>query len=152
MLTNQIIALAAGSSTFAVVLGQAATDDPMGIGPYVGGGAGVVAVGALAEVTRRLLNGRLIPREIKETEAELSASIVAAGQREARVMQLAEDSAGMVVNSARELKQHTERTAAELATVTARQSDAVTIRIDALVRAVDDLRDELREMRRGGQR
>lgn len=152
MIPHHLLALGGTVTGLAGTLAAAAEGDPMGIGPYVGGGAGVIAVAALGEVTRRLLNGTLVPRVTRETEAELSANIVAAGQREARVMQLAEDSAGMVVNVARELKLHTEKTAGDLAAVTARQADLVAARMDALARAVEDLRDELREMRRGGQR
>jgi hypothetical protein len=65
--------------------------DPGSIAPYVGGGAGVIAVGALAEVTRRLLNGSLIPRQTSDVEQELSAAIVAAGEREARLMLLIQE-------------------------------------------------------------
>lgn len=79
-----------GSSAFAgAVLAQAAAPDA-NIAPYVGGGAGLIAVGALAEVTRRLMNGRLIARETKDIEEELGAAIVAAGQREATAMLHAE--------------------------------------------------------------
>lgn len=157
-MNGQILALAATMTGTAGALTAAAAEDPMGIGPYVGGGAGVIAVAALAEVTRRLLSGRLIPRETRDAEAEMSAYIVAAGQREAeamrlseKVIKLAEDSSGMVVNTADALKRHTEETAVELAKVTARQSEQVVQGLSQVVRATDDLRDELRELRRGGK-
>lgn len=156
----QLVALIAGTTGLGSVMAAAAeASDPMGVAPYVGGGAGVIAVGALAEVTRRLLNGRLMPRETADHEAEMSAALLAAGQREAMVLQhaektlrVAEDSAGMVVQTAKALREHTERTAGELAAVTARQADSVTTALAQVTRAVDDLRDELRELRRGGLR
>ncbi len=69
----------------------AVTEPTAALAPYVGGGAGVLAVGALVEVTRRLLNGRLIPRESKELEDDLADAVTAAGQREDRAMRLVED-------------------------------------------------------------
>lgn len=69
----------------------ASTSPDSGLAPYLGGGAGVIAVGGLVEVTRRLLSGRLIPRETRDAEAETAAYIVAAGQREATAMRLVED-------------------------------------------------------------
>lgn len=90
----QILTLAittAGSTAgLAALLAQAAPSAP-GLASYVGEGAGVLAVGALAEVTRRLLNGRLVPRESRESEQELAAYITAAGQREDRLMRLVEE-------------------------------------------------------------
>lgn len=111
------IALVAGiaSGTSLTMLAAAASDPAGGIAPYVGGGAGVIAVGGLVEVTRRLLNGRLIPRETKDVEDELGAAIVAAGQREAKAMENGEA--------------HRKAT-------------------EAMVRAVEDVRDEMRELRR----
>ena len=95
----ELVVLAALSgATTTIALAAQAADPTMGIAPYVGGGAGVIAVGALVEVTRRLLNGRLIPRETKDYEEELGAAIVASGQREATVIGLAE---GMRGDSAR---------------------------------------------------
>lgn len=81
-----LLLLLSGSAVGGALAAQA-TDPSTSIAPYVGGGAGVIAVGALAEVTRRLLNGSLIPRPTKDYEDELSAAIVAAGQREANAMQ-----------------------------------------------------------------
>lgn len=155
----QIVALIAGTTGAGSLFAAAAeASDPMGIAPYVGGGAGVIAVGALGEVTRRLLNGRLVPRETADHEAEMSAALLAAGQREAMVIQhaertlrVAEDSAGMVVETAKALREHTERTASDLAAVTAKQTESVTLALVQVTRAVDDLRDELRDLRRGGR-
>lgn len=91
-MTNTLLALAVGgtTSTALAVLAAAASGEGGGLAPYVGGSAGVIAVGALTEVTRRLLNGRLIPRETKDVEEELGAAIVAAGQREAALISTVE--------------------------------------------------------------
>lgn len=127
----------------------AATASPdAGIAPYVGGGAGVVAVAALAEVTRRLLNGRLIPRETRDQEAETAAYIVAAGQREDRAMKVVEDANALVRQTAVELKLHNANLAAELAERSERQRTQMAEQMGALVRAVEDLRDEIRRDRR----
>lgn len=159
MLSNHLLALGVTATGGAAgLLAAAAPADPSGIGPYVGGGAGVIAVAALGEVTRRLLNGTLVPRATREHEIEQSAAIRAAGEREAEVMRmaertirLAEDSSGMVLNTAKALKAHTEETADRLAETTARQAEAVSAQLVQVARAVDDLRDELREIRhRGG--
>lgn len=143
--------LMAGTSLTAAVLAQAASGDPSGIGPYVGGGAGVVAVGALAEVTRRLLNGSLIPRVTREMEQEMTAYITAAGQREDRAMKVAEDASGMVARAAMDLREHNAKVAADLAAVTRRQAEQMAEMVGGLTRATEDLRDELRDLRRGGQ-
>ncbi len=88
------LAVLAGTSALGSVglLAVEATGDPASVAPYVGGGVGVIAVGALAEVLRRLLNGRPIPRETKDVEEELGAAIIAAGQREDRMIRLVEES------------------------------------------------------------
>jgi hypothetical protein len=86
-----LLALTTGgtSSVIAAVTWAAEqAPDPGSIAPYVGGGAGVIAVGALAEVTRRLMTGGLIARQTRDIEQELGAAITAAGQREARLMEL----------------------------------------------------------------
>lgn len=83
---NQAMPLIAVVAATGGSLAAATTSPDASIAPYVGGGAGVVAVMALAEVTRRLMNGRLIARETRDVEAELSAAIQAAGQREAAAM------------------------------------------------------------------
>jgi hypothetical protein len=124
------------------------TDTSTNLAPYVGGSAGVIAVAALGEVTRRLLNGRLIPRETRETEAEMGAYIVAAGQREDRAMKVVEDSNRIAKVSADDVKQHNARLASELAEVTERQQRALMDEMATLVRAVQDLRDEIRADRR----
>lgn len=139
-----------GASTLAVIA-QAASGDPSGIAPYVGGGAGVIAVGALGEVTRRLLNGSLVPRATREHEHELGAAIVAAGQREDRAMRVAEDTSVMVVNASRDLRVHNERVATDLAKVTKDQAEHVEKVIHDLARVIDDLRDEVRELKRGAR-
>lgn len=81
---------AGGGAAFVAAAVRAAESvpSPDSVAPYIGGGAGAVAVAALAEVTRRLLNGRLIPRETKDVEEEIGAAIVAAGEREARLIAL----------------------------------------------------------------
>jgi hypothetical protein len=129
----------------------ATVDTPGGLGTAIGGGAGVVAVGALAEVTRRLLNGRLIPREIRDAEAETAAYIVAAGQREDRAMKLVEENNSLVTRTAEQLRQHNAKLAFDLAEVTQRQTTQMLDQLGALTRAVQDLRDEIREARREGR-
>ncbi len=83
-----LLFLAVGGA--ATALAASTVTDPSNLAPYVGGGAGVIAVTALAEVLRRLLNGRLIPRETKDFEEELTREIAASGQREAQTMAYAE--------------------------------------------------------------
>lgn len=134
------VGLMAGSSATAAIVAQAVTGDPSSLGPYVGGGAGVVAVAALAEVTRRLLNGRLVPRETREAQQEMAAYILAAGQREDRAMRIAEDASGVVT-----------RAAAELAESNRRAIEHLTEQLSVMARTAEDLRDELRDLRRGGQ-
>lgn len=68
----------------------AAAESGGGIATYIGSGAGVVAVSALAEVTRRLMNGSLIARQTKDVEEEIGGAIAAAGQREARLIETVE--------------------------------------------------------------
>lgn len=128
--------LLAITGTAAAGIAAGATDPSSSVAPYVGGGAGVVAVMALGEVTRRLLNGRLIPRETSEHEHELGAYIVAAGQREDRAMQVAEAGSRALAVSAAEFERHTRSLATEIA---------------ALGRVVEDLRDEIRQARREAQ-
>lgn len=134
------VGLMAGTSVTAAVVAQAASGDPSGIGPYVGGGAGVVAVGALAEVTRRLLNGSLIPRATREMEQEMAAYITAAGQREDRAMRVAEEASTIVLRAAADLAESNRRTVEHL-----------NEQLADMTRVAEDLRDELRDQRRGGQ-
>lgn len=126
----------------------AAASDPTGVAPYVGGGAGVIAVMALGEVTRRLLNGRLIPRETRDMEAEQSAAIIAGAQREDRLMKVVEDGQRQSKELAAEVKAATAKAAVDLAEVHARQVAGFGQELAALTRAVQDLHDEVRRNRR----
>lgn len=152
-----LAALVLGGSTgtigaAAAWLGQTSpTPDATNIGALVGGGGGAVAVVVLGEVTRRLMNGRLIARETRETEQEMAAYITAAGQREDRAMKVAEDAAGMVVHTAEALRMHNAKLAADLADVAAKQSEAMGREVQTLKEVVEDLRTEVRELRRGSR-
>jgi hypothetical protein len=84
--TSLLLGIGGASVGGTVALLAQAAPDPSSVAPYVGGGVGVIAVGALAEVLRRLLNGTLIPRQVKDFHDELGAAIVASGQREAESM------------------------------------------------------------------
>jgi hypothetical protein len=106
---------------------------------------------ALGEVTRRLLNGQLIPRATRDAEAETAAYIVAAGQREDRAMKLVEENNSLVTRTAEQLRQHNAKLAFDLAEVTQRQTTQMLDQLGALTRAVQDLRDEIREARREGR-
>lgn len=132
---------------FVGTLVATATPDS-GIAPYVGGGAGVVAVAGLTEVTRRLLNGRLIPRETRDAEAETAAYIVAAGQREDRAMKVVEESNRLAVQIAYDLKLHNANLASELVDSNERLRSQFADHLAALTRSIEDLRDELRRERR----
>lgn len=151
MLTHAapLLTLTAASS-LGLIAGTTGTPDT-GLAPYVGGGAGVIAVMALGEVTRRLLNGQLIPRATRDAEAETAAYIVAAGQREDRAMKLVEENNSLVTTTAEQLRQHNAKLAFDLAEVTQRQSTQIIDQLGALTRAVQDLRDEIREARREGR-
>lgn len=138
-----------GAGTFAF-MAQAAPQAG-DLAPYVGGGAGVIAVMALAEVTRRLLNGRLIPRETRDAEAEVQAFIVAAGQREDRAMKAVEESNSLVRKTAADLQQSAAKIAEEVATIARKQSEHTDQAVAALTRALEDLRDEMRRDRREGR-
>lgn len=120
-------ALAVGTVLSSTGILVAAADDPgAGLAPYVGGGAGVVAVAMLAEVTRRLLSGRLIPRETRDLEQELAAAITVSGQREALSMQHAEEARHAATNAA--------KAAREAADV----SRDILIALDRLTRTIED--------------
>lgn len=147
MLPTATTALLATGALSGLIAAAVPSADP-GIAPYVGGGAGVVAVMTLAEVTRRLLNGRLIPREIKEWEQEMAAAIIAAGQREDRAMKVVEDANSLVTKTAAELKSATAKLAFDVAEVTQRQVTLMADQMASLQRAVHDLRDEVRDSRR----
>lgn len=115
-----IVSLAVTLTTGGGIVAAAAdaTSDPSNVAPYVGGGAGVIAVMALGEVTRRLLNGRLIPRETRDVEMEMSAAIQAAGQREALAMAELEamrKAMGAVADEAAAMRRATENVTGELA-------------------------------------
>ncbi len=107
--TLLLTAVSAVSGGSGVLLAAA---DPTGpIAPIATTGTGVLAVGALVEVCRRLLNGRLIPREVQEYETEMGAAIRAAGEREAVAMANAEamrKACQSVVRAAEQLNRTTE--------------------------------------------
>lgn len=146
MLEN--LTIYAGLAALPLTIAAAASSPESQIAPYVGGGAGVVAVAGLAEVTRRLLNGRLIPRETRDAEAETAAYIIAAGQREDRAMKIVEESNRLTLQLAAELKAHNEHLAADLVENTERLRALTAEQMAALNRAVEDLREELRRDRR----
>jgi hypothetical protein len=147
VLHHAAIYAALAALPLAGTIAAAATPDA-GIAPYVGGGAGVIAVGGLMEVTRRLLNGRLIPRETRDQEAETAAYIVAAGQREDRAMKVVEDANRLVTQTAADLKKHNADLAADLVDHNERMRLQTAEQMAAVVRAVEDLRDEIRRDRR----
>lgn len=138
--------------TLGVVVAAAGEVAPEGtsVMAYVfGGGATVVLAGLVADVARRLMNGQLIARKTSEVENELGAGILAAAQREAKVMQIAEDATKGSVSIAADLELKVQRVAASLADTTRHTHEQVIAEITALTRLVHDLRDEVREDRRG---
>lgn len=70
------------------VAGQTGSD----LAPWLQGGGSAAAVAGLVYVARLIVTGQLVPRPVKDVEAELGASILAAAQREDRVLKIAEDS------------------------------------------------------------
>ena len=88
-----LAALTVASAGNAATTLLAASDVPTGVAPWVQAGGGASAVVGLVYVARLIANGRLVPREVKDAEAELRASILAAAQREERVLRLAEERA-----------------------------------------------------------
>lgn len=85
---NPILALGAAASgtvasTFAAaVTAVGAGGDVSTLAPYMSGGGAVSAVAGLVYMARKLVNGDLVPRPVKEQEAELAAAIRAAAERE----------------------------------------------------------------------
>lgn len=104
MITSLAALAASGTGVLAGALGVLAQSAPNGstgleeIAPFLSGGGAAAAVGGLVYVTRKLLNGELVPRSVAERENELSQAVVAAGHREAKYMEVAE----------KVLKMHTE--------------------------------------------
>lgn len=99
---GHVAALATSGTGFvATALGVLAQSPPSGgggleeIAPFLSGGGAAAAVGGLVYVTRKLLNGELVPRSVAERENELSQAVVAAGQREAKYMEVAEKVVGI---------------------------------------------------------
>lgn len=78
--------------------------DPSMLAPYISGGGAAAAVSGLLYVLKKLLDGSLIPRQVRDVEAELSAAIVAAGQREAAMMKVVEDSNSLMRDVRDELR------------------------------------------------
>lgn len=73
-----LVALAVSGSSLGAMLTAAAAEASGGGGdlaPWVGGGAGGVAVAALAYVVRAVITGRLVVREVSDREVELGAAI-----------------------------------------------------------------------------
>lgn len=144
------------ASTLTVIAQATTGTDTTGLAPYVGGGAGVIAVAALGEVTRRLLNGSLVPRATREVENELGATIAAHGQRESAAIKLAEDcilairhNSETTKSTAEGVRQHNERLAADLAKVAKTQAEHIEHLVNNLAKVTDDLRDEVRDIKRG---
>lgn len=61
------------------------------LGPWLQGGGSAAAVAGLVYVARMVVKGQLVPRPVADSDAELSAAIKIAGEREALAMRLAED-------------------------------------------------------------
>jgi hypothetical protein len=68
-----------------------AATDPGSLAPYISGGGAAAAVSGLLWVLKKLLDGSLVPQQVRDQQIELGSAIVAAAQREDRVMKLAED-------------------------------------------------------------
>lgn len=86
--------LALGVSITGASTSLAATMAPDGsndLASYVQGGGSAAAVAGLVYVARLIVRGELVPRPVKDAEAELNAGIMAAAQREAAVLKVAED-------------------------------------------------------------
>lgn len=91
-LTPTSLALwAAGAGNVTVL--AAATGGAEAAAPWIQGGGSAAAVAGLVYVARLIVKGDLVPRSVKDAENELTAGIMAAGQREAKVLALAEQSA-----------------------------------------------------------
>lgn len=72
----------------ATILAAAAEGIPAA--SYVQGGGSAAAVAGLIYVARLIAKGELVPRAVKDAENELHAGIMAAAQREAVVLRIAE--------------------------------------------------------------
>lgn len=89
-LTGTLVALSAsGLGNTSVFLAAAAEETPS-YAPYIQGGGSAMAVAGLVYVARMIVRGELVPRPVRESEQEMGAAILAAGQREAKVLSLAE--------------------------------------------------------------
>lgn len=136
--------LAAVSLAGGVIAAEGVNPDPgAGFAPYIGGGATMILATALAEVMRRMLNGRLISRETREVEMEQGAAILAGAQREDQYMKLAIENRERA--DAAELR--AQKVAAELAVVTKAHTAQVTEALHDMTQALRDLREDLRRDR-----
>lgn len=92
--------------------------DPSSVAPYISGLGAGAAVTGLLWVLKKLLDGTLVPVQVRDQQIELGQAIVAAGQREDRVMKLAEDTADTIRdlrNENRELRRELEQAIGDLA-------------------------------------
>lgn len=144
MLNQALPYLAAAGTALGVLAadGVSASTDT-GLAPYIGGGATMVLATALAEVMRRMLNGRLISRETREVEIEQGAAILAGAQREDAYMKLAVDNR----DRADQAEQRAEKIAADLAIVTRNHTQQITQALQDQTQALRDLREEIRRDR-----
>lgn len=77
--------------SLAAAVGDTVSKDGGGdLASYVQGGGSAAAVAGLVYVARLIVRGELVPRPVKDSENELGASILAAAQREDRVLKIAE--------------------------------------------------------------
>lgn len=87
------LTLAAGGAVASAVtsLAQQASDGGSGIGNYVTGGGSAVAVTALAYVLKQFLAGNIVAKPVAEYLREQALMLAAMGEREERLMKIAED-------------------------------------------------------------
>lgn len=91
MLDRAVAALSiAGAGNLGLIATAAAAEPTSTLAPWIQGGGSAAAVGGLVYMARLIANGRLVPREVKDTEDDLRSDAMAAGQREARAMAIAE--------------------------------------------------------------
>lgn len=79
-----------GNSALLFAAAETASETGSTLAPWLQGGGSAAAVGGLVYVARLIVTGQLVPRPVREAEAELAAGILAAAQREDRVLTLAE--------------------------------------------------------------
>lgn len=90
MTATAAFAALATAATGNVALMAMASDSTSNVAPWVQGGGSAAAVAGLVYVARLIAKGELVPRPVRESEIEMAAAIMAAGQREAKVLQIAE--------------------------------------------------------------